>query len=399
MLCPVCAAKEISNNLILYQINFTEAVYLCENRKCSYPENHDWIFVNRKLEDIRQTEGELLTHSEGRSEPTCGDDFDQWLNDIFDTSQKLTANQTNIVHETFDIDEFENLLIGEEKDCNNVDSALQSMNFLDNICTDNTETHSSCFEEVPKLQQVGQVNPMLDKETCSVSANSCRKGAVINILSDIIICSQETFSNQSSALHNSINANVFNQMNEKVNTKKDETILPFNNINEEKRQFHAEKNYGQSTLLNNVPSDDQILTELQCSTNFDNPLHADDSVSQRDQTYDIDKSCNDASEVRANHLVESSNIRRSSRIRNKCKEPAVEPITKAVKNEPAKHSDSTIIKGKPFKMSAEMREKIREYDCQRQINMKRRILLEASGIELGNTLKAVPFLKSLPHSK
>lgn len=50
MLCPQC-----NSTLVLKQINFTEAVYICKNQSCSYPtKNSQCYVVQRKLVDLKK---------------------------------------------------------------------------------------------------------------------------------------------------------------------------------------------------------------------------------------------------------------------------------------------------------------------------------------------------------
>lgn len=117
MLCPVCAAKQITNHLELYQINLEEAVYLCQDKNCTYPEDSNFIIAERNLQDIRRPADQpfLLTQTGGTNEHVSNNDVEQWLNDILEMPQENVVNKRNSGNQTFDFDEFEKLLVREEE--------------------------------------------------------------------------------------------------------------------------------------------------------------------------------------------------------------------------------------------------------------------------------------------
>lgn len=90
--------------MILYQINLTEAVYLCENKLCSYPEGHKCILVKRSLDEVPiypKKPRNRIADSSGDIDQFlvdfCNDiGYDNEETDNNDTLQHITRNDDNI---------------------------------------------------------------------------------------------------------------------------------------------------------------------------------------------------------------------------------------------------------------------------------------------------------------
>ncbi|RZC38493.1 Vmethyltransf C domain containing protein [Asbolus verrucosus] len=79
--CPLC-----SKHLSLKQINFTTAVYICEDLQCNYPIGYDCITVERKFEDMDK-DIELLNNRE--------EDLIDWIDEIVEKSNDANSSETN----------------------------------------------------------------------------------------------------------------------------------------------------------------------------------------------------------------------------------------------------------------------------------------------------------------
>lgn len=189
MLCPVCATKHISSNLCLHQINFDDAVYLCENRDCSYPEGYDWVYVKRKWTDMNKNESTTFAES-------TIDDMDQLLNEILHTPEKPVDN--------FDFNEFEQLLmnesVGDASDKTvQINSILRELQLsvsgsdaadeevIENCVQQQTATNSLSSDERIAHQMIisKEVNSSctaedLQKETASNYSNISKSDGLIN---------------------------------------------------------------------------------------------------------------------------------------------------------------------------------------------------------------------------
>jgi hypothetical protein len=67
--CPLCKKA-----LTLQQINFTLAVYICEDLECNYPVGYDCIVVERKLEDMDKNMENWNAQDE--------DNLNHWLDEV-----------------------------------------------------------------------------------------------------------------------------------------------------------------------------------------------------------------------------------------------------------------------------------------------------------------------------
>nr|XP_022918069.1 uncharacterized protein LOC111427262 [Onthophagus taurus] len=123
--CPVCTSLSKNNKLILYQINLTKAVYLCEDKSCSYPKGHNWVEINRSWKEIPKDTEKLKTLNTDSSEyndPNISDDFsidsNEFLDKIFsefeNTCDTTGSATTNEFEEDFDMEQFEKDFFSED---------------------------------------------------------------------------------------------------------------------------------------------------------------------------------------------------------------------------------------------------------------------------------------------
>lgn len=166
MFCPTCAAKQIETKLVLHQINFDEAVYLCENRKCTYPEGYSWIFVKRKWTDMKKDQQEPLSNSENTNEQTEADDLERLLNSMLCLPQNSAENENRNVDVGFDFDEFEQLLSGEK-----VESQIGEIVDVEEI----RKTNSNKDVKINALSDVHIGVPLSDNSVDEIESNSHQK--------------------------------------------------------------------------------------------------------------------------------------------------------------------------------------------------------------------------------
>ena len=53
-----------NNELKLYQINLSTAVYMCVDKTCPYPMGHEWMTVSRTLNEITQNQSQKSLKSD-----------------------------------------------------------------------------------------------------------------------------------------------------------------------------------------------------------------------------------------------------------------------------------------------------------------------------------------------
>lgn len=113
MICPVCRNNNQNCKLVLKQINFSTAVYLCEDETCTYPVGYEWMFVQRNLENIYTWKDQLPIQNE-TTEISEQNDIDNWLNEIFDKEAAVTAtpasDNSHKDNNIFDLTEIETWL-------------------------------------------------------------------------------------------------------------------------------------------------------------------------------------------------------------------------------------------------------------------------------------------------
>ncbi|GJQ69066.1 hypothetical protein Trydic_g6230 [Trypoxylus dichotomus] len=112
--CPTCAIDNKTSKLVLRQINFSLAVYLCEDSSCKYPEGYDTVQVEqRSLDELSK---EIKQHNTEKS------DLDSWLEDFFaDDDQKQCAQNKN--YTAVDDDELSKIIDEINKPCNDTVAA------------------------------------------------------------------------------------------------------------------------------------------------------------------------------------------------------------------------------------------------------------------------------------
>lgn len=340
MLCPVCAGKQVSSNLILYQINFEEAVYLCQDRKCPYPENCNWVFVKRKLDDVFKHEDELSSAN--------SDDMEQWLNNILDTPQRCAASELNDFNGTFDFDEFEKLLTGELETVTSTSQENNNSHILSP--TEQFEMSVAANEDLTSGLDTQKFGKIYFNDKTDAVATTTKK--VINILSDIKICAHHEVPANNKGTNAQMNSKNVSEQKETASKGSDRrvTFLSGENctqVNESKKQDTAVMN-----VLNNE-----------------------------------------------NSLTEPPKLRRSSRISKNFAEFEAQTKLKPVISKSVKSgslsSTFTANKTAPFTITAEMREKI--FEQKKQGQEKRRAVVEQC--DLSASINVLQFLKALPHSK
>lgn len=102
LFCPSCMKNGITTNrLKLYQINLNEAVYLCPQESCKYPEGHKVIYVQRhyckrKPKNVPSTTSSLSDFLSGPSDTeqdlSVNFDFDNWFQKACD---EIDSNKNN----------------------------------------------------------------------------------------------------------------------------------------------------------------------------------------------------------------------------------------------------------------------------------------------------------------
>lgn len=109
MYCPICQNGNRQSKLVLKQINFSTAVYLCEEEKCMYPVGYEGIVVQRNLDDMYtwKEQPPVETACVNSSDQS---DIDTWLDEIFDTAPPATTSLNNSDSNTFDLTELEMFL-------------------------------------------------------------------------------------------------------------------------------------------------------------------------------------------------------------------------------------------------------------------------------------------------
>lgn len=108
MFCPVCQNNYKHSKLVPKQINFSTAVYLCEDEKCTYPVGYDCTFIQRNLDDIHTWKEPV--EATCVINPSKHDDIDIWLNEIFDSTPCGSVLLNSSDNNTFDLAEFETFL-------------------------------------------------------------------------------------------------------------------------------------------------------------------------------------------------------------------------------------------------------------------------------------------------
>lgn len=122
MFCPVCETKGCKTKLILKQINFSTAVYMCQDIKCTYPVGYEWIMVTRTLEDMNKPQEEFEEQLKSQQSTATVNasavdviDFDQWLSDAFSSNvvrDNICNSNLSQIDDVFDMLEFDSLLSG-----------------------------------------------------------------------------------------------------------------------------------------------------------------------------------------------------------------------------------------------------------------------------------------------
>lgn len=113
-LCPSCLEKGTEKNLKLYQINMTEAVYICDAEDCSYPTENKWKIIKRSYEEILD-KNQVVLNKEDLME-----DIEKWLSNIYTDSQEnkfddLDSILENDHNKTKEIESIVRSLVGGEK--------------------------------------------------------------------------------------------------------------------------------------------------------------------------------------------------------------------------------------------------------------------------------------------
>lgn len=131
MFCPVCENKGCKTKLTLKQINFSTAVYMCPDVKCTYPVGYEWIMVTRSLDDMNKPQEEFEEQLKSQQNPANFSnveviDFDQWLNEAFSSDVASDSSSVQQVEDVFDMLQFDNLLSGTPLSENNQIEAVSN---------------------------------------------------------------------------------------------------------------------------------------------------------------------------------------------------------------------------------------------------------------------------------
>lgn len=107
--CPKCIRTNNHNKLVLRQINLNLAVYLCEDKNCTYPEGYEVVQVEqRSLKELSNA------NKKQQSQKT---DLDSWLDDFF-TKEDITVNAQTVHDDSVNDDDLSNI-IKEISECGN----------------------------------------------------------------------------------------------------------------------------------------------------------------------------------------------------------------------------------------------------------------------------------------
>lgn len=365
MLCPVCAKKNTEAKLILHQISFDEAVYLCEDRKCTYPEGYDWKFVKRKWEDMNKKDPPT------EAEQVATDEIDQWLNELLleTPPQKLTGNESsNNFGADFDFDEFEKLLLGKEEKPQNQESA--DMN-----------NKSAKIKILSNIQVKPPQSELCRKPLC---------GELDSIKSDT---SGVKFEQETRIEKNSVKA---------------ESLLPVDLLGVLGVDDLVSHNTRTCDSSQNKPVEtNEDLKSGEVSSEQKDECD-DPEVISKNETEIVKNGCdsrtiNTDAEVAQNDLTEQSKRRRSSRIREDSNviqsKPSSKPKSfkrKSVRSKRLQYTDTASQTGS-YKLPSEIREKILLDEKQRMEEKKLKLATEKCEVVLDPNI--LRHLKSLPRSK
>lgn len=344
MLCPVCASKQTENKLILYQINFEEAVYLCEDRQCNYPEGHDWIFVKRKWLDMNENE----QTAKDLAEQPATTELDQWFDELLaennDSTLKLPNNTINPDFGVdFDFDEFEKMLMADAEK-QNQESALE----------EKREPKITVLSNVQVKAPQSKISVGVEQEKCAKENSKTSDSTFPADLFDAL-CMDDT-----EVCKNNRNIQEIKNVSNAQMLKKSEN-KPTNVSKEVPKSGE--------TLQSNIQNEDDL------------------AVGSKDVEPVIDNET-------AENDIEQPNLRRSGRIRKNVVPPSKEKPTEQVRAKTIQYTNIAN-NAATFKLSSEFVEKMVLREKQK---VEKRELAKRQSKPVVHKC-VLNYLQSLPHSK
>lgn len=355
MLCPVCATKQTENNLILYQINFEEAVYLCEDRQCNYPEGHDWILVKRKWLDMKKND----PPAPAASEQSATTELDQWFSELLaeneDSTSKLTDNNKKLdFGADFDFDEFEKMLMADAEKLDQESALGQKQQSKINVL-------SNVQVKGPQIKMSEEVEQEMSTKENSNKSDSVFPADLFEALcmDDVEICKNDK------------NKEEIKNLNSTQMPKEDEH-KPTDESKEASKSGEDACETSESNIENNLQNKDDLAIG-----NNDVETLEDNETAQND--------------------IEQPKLRRSSRIRKNVTNvvpPSKEKPTEQVRSKTVQYTNIAE-NAAAFKLSSEFVQKIVLQE--RKKNEKRELARRQCKPVVNKDV--LNYIQSLPHSK